>query len=65
MMESLKLCAVKDYFPFGIAELICEFAKPTPAPYDSWALWAFVPEFDCNGNYGHLPMSPIDLPLFS
>ena len=64
-METFKLCVLKEFFPFCIAELICEFAKPLPAPYDSWALWQEVPEFDCMGNYGQLPMCPVDLPLFS
>ena len=65
MMESLKLRAVRLHFPSGVAELICAFAKPTPVPYDSWALWQNVPEFDRSGNYGCVPMCPVDLPLFS
>ena len=62
-MGTLKL--LRLHFPYGVAELISAFAKPTPVPYDSWALWQEVPEFDCSGNYGFVPMCPVDLPLFS
>ena len=64
-MNYLKLRAVKLYFPFGVAELICAFSAPTYAPYDSWALWQEVPEYDMHGDYGQLPMCPVDMPLFS
>ena len=73
-MEELKLCAVKDFVPvLELARLICDFAKPTPAPYWDWAKNPMyvclplldVPEYDCFGNYGHLPMSSSDYPLFA
>ena len=70
-MEELKLCAVKDFVPvLELARLICDFAKPTPAPYWDWAqspmyVCLEVPEYDCFGNYGHLPMSSSDYPLFA
>lgn len=73
-MEDLKLCAVMDFIPvLELAKIICEFAKPTPAP-DGYYYWAQspycmplldIPEYDCFGNYGHVPMSCVELPLFS
>ena len=62
-MEALKLCAVKEFFPYDLASLICDFAKPAPAPYDSWEPWDPIPEYDIHGNYGHLPMCPVGAPV--
>jgi len=65
------LCAVKDFIPvLELAQLICDFAKPTPAPYAPYWDWAHslplleVSEYDCFGNYGHVPVC-CDYPLFA
>ena len=59
-MEYLKLRAIRVHFPCGVAELICDFAKSTAVPYDSWAASVpLLPEYDCNGHYGQLPMCPL------
>ena len=71
------LWILKQHFPVGLAELIWDFAQ-APEPYEPCFryFWQevppnvdgyyddWVPEF-VDGYYGHVPMCPIALPLFS
>ena len=53
---------IKEAFPPGLGELVMSFLREPYVPWDSYDLW--VPEYDQNGHYGHVPMSPIDLPMW-
>jgi hypothetical protein len=53
---------LREKLPRVLADLVIAFAT-TPAPWDPYDLW--VPEYDSNGDYGHVPMCPVELPLFA
>ena len=55
---------LREMFCNDLANLILQFLKPEPKPYDWTGGWRHVDEWGPAGNYGHVPMCPIALPLF-
>ena len=53
---------VRRKFPVGVRELIMSFLEEPVVPWEPHDQW--VPEFDNRGLYGHVPMCPIDLPMW-
>jgi hypothetical protein len=47
-----------------LADLVLQFLQPKVEAWDPWAQWEHVPEYDACGNYGHLPMCAVELPMF-
>ena len=54
---------LREKLPRVLADLVIAFASTPVAPWDPYDLW--VPEYDENGDYGHVPMCPVELPLFA
>ena len=55
--------ALARVFCKDLANLILQWAAPEPKPYDR-PQWRQVAEWGPRGSYGHVPMCPIELPLF-
>ena len=53
---------IREKFPAGVRELILSFLKEPVVPWEPHDHW--IPEYDNQGNYGHVPMCPIDLPMW-
>ena len=54
---------VREMFPLGVGDLVLSFLEPV-APWSPFDQWVHVPEYDSQGYYGHVPMCPIDLPMW-
>ena len=54
--------ALREKFCNDLANLIMQWAAFEPKPYDT--RWRQVAEWGPSGSYGHVPMCPIELPLF-
>ena len=55
--------ALREIFCTDVVRLMLQFLRPVPEPFE-WFGWRDVAEYDSRGNYGHVPMCPIELPLF-
>ena len=55
---------LREMFCNDLTNLILEFLKPLPKPYNPRSTWRHVDEYDSTGMYGHVPMCPVGLPLF-
>ncbi len=56
--------ALREKFCNDLANLIMQWAAFEPEPYNKNHLWRRVAEWGPSGSYGHVPMCPIELPLF-
>ena len=51
---------IHEKLPKDLAKIIIGYLQYPAMPWDAYDMW--VPEYDTNGNYGHVPMCPVDLP---
>ena len=51
---------IREKLPKDLANIIIGYLQYPAEPWNTYDMW--VPEYDDNGNYGHVPMCPIELP---